>query len=640
MMGPAALLCVVSLLEAVAGSALDNGSRRRPPVATSRALVVARERRLTTADYAWVVRLAASDAASYDRFGYSVAIDGDTIVIGASGCIWSYCSSIAGSTYVYRTSDGGATWVEMAKLTASDAASNDLFGTSVAISGDTIVVGAHAKNDGTGAAYVFRTSDGWDTHTEIKLTASDAAAGDQFGISVAIDGTTVVVGASGKDSGDDCTYAYDNWSGNWEWSGDDCDHGAVYVFLTTDGGATYDQVAKLTAADAASNDKFGYSVATCTTVLCPAAALCKYGNTIVVGAPYDNIDGGNGGYQIGQGSAYVFQTSDGGSYGQVDKLTAADAAVEDTFGISVAIDDGTVVVGAFDANDYKGAAYVFHATDDLPAYSQVAMLTPSDARRSAFFGNSVAIDGDTVVVGTGEYEAAYVFRTTDYGYTYPQVDKLTASDREASFFGSSVAIDDGTVVVGAKADEHDGGDGWPSRKGSVYVLSSEPPKSRQQKDKEKEESSVAVIAGAAAAVALLLAVAAFWFYRRRKASMMDKAHELTRANPEPLKLSAPEEATTPKEEEATIPVAPEGEEASTEQLPPPPPRRWFSRAEPEPEPAAPKAEEMYNRIAAWYHEPENGALRATWGAYPDPGEFQTWPGFVAVTNAFLDREAG
>ena len=76
-------------------------------------------------------------------------------------------------------------------------------------------------------------------------------------------------------------------------------------------------------------------------------------------------------------------------------------------------------------------------------------------------------------------------------------------------------------------------------------------------------------------------------------------------------------------------------EASSEQ-PPPPLRRWFSRAEPEPEPAAPKAEEMYNRIAAWYNEPENAALRARWGAYPDPEEFQTWPGFVRVTNAFLD----
>jgi len=141
--------------------------------------------------------------------------------------------------------------------------------------------------------------------------------------------------------------------------------------------------------------------------------------------------------------------------------------------------------------------------------------------------------------------------------------------------------------------------------------------------------ATALIAGVAAAAALLLALVAFWFYRRRKASMIDKIDE----------PPAPDEATTPKKEEATIPIAPEGEEASTEQPPPPPPRRWFSRAEPEPEAAALKAEEMYNQIAAWYNEPENAALREIWGAYPGPDEFQTWSGFVAVTNAFLDREA-
>jgi len=105
----------------------------------------------------------------------------------------------------------------------------------------------------------------------------------------------------------------------------------------------------------------------------------------------------------------------------------------------------------------------------------------------------------------------------------------------------------------------------------------------------------------------------------------------------------PEPAAAPKAEEETaaFPVLAEAEEEPTEQPPPPPPaRRWFSSAEPEPEPAAPKAEDTYNRMADWYNEPKNAALRSTWGAFPAPDEFQTWPGFVAVTNAFLDREAG
>ena len=96
-----------------------------------------------------------------------------------------------------------------------------------------------------------------------------------------------------------------------------------------------------------------------------------------------------------------------------------------------------------------------------------------------------------------------------------------------------------------------------------------------------------------------------------------------------------EEAPKEEEEAATLPVFAEAEEEATEQPPPPPARRWFSSAEPEP--AAPKSEEMHQRMASWYdNAPEAAALRATWGAFPEPDEFQTWPGFVAVTNAFLD----
>ena len=96
-----------------------------------------------------------------------------------------------------------------------------------------------------------------------------------------------------------------------------------------------------------------------------------------------------------------------------------------------------------------------------------------------------------------------------------------------------------------------------------------------------------------------------------------------------------EEAPKEEEEAATLPVVAETEEEATEQPPPPPPaKRWFSREETEP--AAPRAEEMHQRMAAWYNGPKNAALRSTWGAFPEPDEFQTWPGFVAVTNAFLD----
>ena len=240
-----------------------------------------------------------------------VAIAGDFVVVGAPASSTTY-TYLSGSAYVFRTTDGGATYVEVAKLTNSDPPPNDNFGSSVAIDGNAIVVGVSYDNDGgssCGSAYVFRTTDGGATYVEIaKLKASEIiCASDYFGGSVAISGGTVVVGAHQDD--DDGSMS-----------------GSAYVFRTADGGATYAQVAKLTASDAASDDRFGASVAI-------------DGGTIVVGAYGDDDDGSY------SGSAYVFRTTDGGAtYAQVAKLTASDAAEWVSFGSSVAIDGETIVV--------------------------------------------------------------------------------------------------------------------------------------------------------------------------------------------------------------------------------------------------------------------------------------------------------
>ena len=144
-------------------------------------------------------KLVAADAAEDDEFGGSVAIDGDTVVVGAYRK-----GDYTGAAYVFRTTDGGATYDQVAKLTADDAAADDRFGESVAIDGNTIVVGARGDNHGSGwgsgSVYVFLTTDGGATYAQVaKLTADDAAANENFGISVAIDGDTVVVGADQDD---------------------------------------------------------------------------------------------------------------------------------------------------------------------------------------------------------------------------------------------------------------------------------------------------------------------------------------------------------------------------------------------------------------------------------------------------------
>ncbi|MCD4825660.1 MAG: FG-GAP repeat protein [Phycisphaerae bacterium] len=185
-------------------------------------------------------KLTASDATGFDFFGSSVAVSGSYAIAGAYGDDDNGASS--GSAYIFYKDQGGTnTWGQQIKLTSSDAAENDKFGTSVAISGDYAVAGAYGNDDNgddSGSAYVFkRNGDQW---TQIaKLTASDAAVGDEFGRSVAIDGDKIIVGAySDNDDG--------------------TESGSAYIFELI--GETWTQTDKITAADGAAGDYFGYSV--------------------------------------------------------------------------------------------------------------------------------------------------------------------------------------------------------------------------------------------------------------------------------------------------------------------------------------------------------------------------------------------
>jgi hypothetical protein len=315
------------------------------------------------------------------------------------------------------------------KLTASDAEASDFFGRSVAMSGDTVIVGANGEDcglanlSGCGAAYVYvRSWAGWTQQQ--KLLASDAAAGEQFGNAVAIDGDTAVVGASNSA----CPV-----------SGVNC--GAAYVFLRT--GTVWTEQEKLVASDAAPGAFFGSSVAVS-------------GTTVVVGAPYD---GCNDLGDLDCGAAYVF-VADGNGWSEQQKLVSGDQGFGSDFGYSVAIDGDTAVVGddAFSAGS-SGAAYVFVRNGAVWAKQQ--KLVGSDAAGGDLLGVSVAVSGDTVVAGaeaadcpvTGlDCGAAYVFVRN--GGVWTEQQKLVASDTAASdFFGRSVALSGEIVVVGAFWDD-------------------------------------------------------------------------------------------------------------------------------------------------------------------------------------------
>jgi hypothetical protein len=150
----------------------------------------------------WGSELAASDGVSNDNFSLSVAIEGDTCVIGAAGT-----NSNAGSAYVF-TSDASGNWNQVAQLTASDGVSNDYFGASVAIAGDTCVIGASGTNSNAGSAYVFTSDASGNWNQVAQLTASDGVGDDNFGACVAIEGDTCVIGAAGTNSNAGSAYVY------------------------------------------------------------------------------------------------------------------------------------------------------------------------------------------------------------------------------------------------------------------------------------------------------------------------------------------------------------------------------------------------------------------------------------------------
>ncbi len=381
-------------------------------------------------------KLEASDGQEFDHFGESVSISGDTAVIGApfadinevpvlpqSGVLPQGVIINQGAAYVFVRS--GTVWTQQQKLTASDGAFNDGFGFSVAISGETIVVGALNQNGGQGAAYVFARSGGvWSEQQ--KLTPSFVTV-EFFGSSVGISGETIVVGAPGNTGF----------------------LGAAYVFERE--GTIWQERQQLFSGERREEeqDQFGIAVAISD-------------DTIVVGALADRIGGPVGG-NFEQGSAWVFRRS-GAVWDEETMLLASDGAELDQFGSSVGIHNNTIIVGAHGPSGIQ-AAYVF--TRSLALWSEQQKLTPSD-EQAAGFGFSVGISGDTAVVGAlqtnSNQGAAYVFERS--GTTWNETQTLTADDGSpGDNLGRGVSIDLRSILIGAVGEVSSG-----NERGAAYVF--------------------------------------------------------------------------------------------------------------------------------------------------------------------------
>ncbi|MDA1129427.1 MAG: hypothetical protein O2913_12120 [Chloroflexi bacterium] len=371
-------------------------------------------------------KLAASDSAQGKKFGTDVALYGDTIIAGSPADFSKGTDS--GAAVVFTKT--GDVWTEQAKLVGGDTGEADLLGQVVALSSDTAVLGAPGDTPvgtGSGSAYAFVRSDGLWTE-QGKLTASDAATGDQFGWSAAISGDTIIIGAPS-----------DTPSG--------VNSGSAYVFTRTDG--VWTEQAKLTPSGLAFDGMFGWSVAI-------------DGDTAAVGALNDISNG------INSGAAYIFTRTDG-VWTEQAKLSSGDGAPEHNFGRSVALSGDTLAVGESgnaDKGANTGAAYVFTRVDG--AWAQQAKLSASDASTADYFGWSVSIDtnagGNTVAVGAFgdtangvDAGSAYVYKRV--GTSWTEQSNLTATGAAINQkVGTSVSVSKDYLVAGAPGDFQKGTD--------------------------------------------------------------------------------------------------------------------------------------------------------------------------------------
>ena len=346
-----------------------------------------------------------------DFFGISIAVSGNTALVGASTADKHH-----GAAYVFVRRNGR--WAQQARLTASDGRRRDAFGISVALDGNTAVVGAANRTEdglpepilhGTGGAYVFvRTGTTWTQQALLTPPTLDSAIGEFFGFSVALSGQTALSGAPG----------------------DSLQAGAVFEFTRT--GTTWSQTSKFTGSDTGQFDVFGWTVA-------------ASGHTAVVGAPQ------RGGFT---GEAYVFTQTKTGFQQQAD-LTVPNPQTGDLFGRSVAISGNTALIGSPGAG-LSGVGYVFVRTGTT--WTQQAALAASDPQSAqALAENSVAISGNTAIAGAdftnNQTGAAYEFVRT--GTTWAQKAKFTDPNgmRDDSL-GFGEAIAGRTALVGAPGHDH------------------------------------------------------------------------------------------------------------------------------------------------------------------------------------------
>lgn len=360
-----------------------------------------------------IAKLQASDPSAYARFGYDVAVEGDVMVVGADG------DNSVGAAYVFRYD--GNNWVQETKLVSNNPHPGDRFGAAVAIDNNTIAIGCPNSDDSGqyfGYAQVF-VYDGSDWNLQATLSAQTPVFYDIFAASIAISNNHIVIGARG-----DANY-----------------RGAAYVYKRTS--TTWTQTDKLSAPNGQANDLFGQAVAI-------------DANKIIIGATGDNAY---------TGAAYVYANN--GSSWSVEQKILSNNSPSDLFGTSVAISGTRIAVGDIFGSTNNGNVTVFDF--DGANWNETAKLFADDAQTYNYFGSSLALNDTTLLVGAygaDSYNgAAYVFKWD--GSAWAQNLKLVGSDSaQYDMLGYRVALGNGIYVAGAQGVNNSGN----SSSGAAYVF--------------------------------------------------------------------------------------------------------------------------------------------------------------------------
>lgn len=377
-------------------------------------------------------KLSAPDPDSFAYFGFSVGLDADTAIVGATRD--DEAGHDAGAAYIFVRNQFG--WAPQAKLIGNNTEAEDNFGYAVDVDGDFAIV-TSPKNRGSGSAYIYRREGiEWKqkrNRIRIRMIPIDPDGASSFGVSVDIRGATAVIGATGGNVGEAVV-------------------GAAYVF-TQNEPPFWNQHTKLVAGDRSGGDQLGFAV-----------AIGE--NEVIAGAPKHNAGG------LSSGAAYIFEQREDGSWVESGKLSDGETASEDQFGVSVAISGNFAISGAQQDDDIApnaGAAYIFERSGLL--WLQRTKLTADDAKAGDLFGNAIAMDGETVLVGAPgvddagpESGAAYVF--VQVGDEWIQQARFIGDDIGIfDRFGSAVAVHENTAIIGAHGKDEVGTDS-----GAAYVF--------------------------------------------------------------------------------------------------------------------------------------------------------------------------